>query len=269
MTDAGEQVSGPSKGMVSTGMSHLTTTFTNLSLDSIKDFVFQVRPYHWVEFRNVSLVSGQKTAVQIRHAAAVPVTPAKTTRPSLPEKEEQRTAPARSVTWGPVKEITLNDIDESETGSLLDLDKGTVWGSAGVNDGEQALALIREHGVDLFCSHAKTDWSLITPDQGGLELALLEPNAWDTLSLDAVEAFIAQHPFVALPQFNEEVTRVYPLLPSQYDPMTLAFRTAEAKLGLLQILDRQTDPACLRIRYKLVEEMSPEAGRPVKTSTSP
>jgi predicted Ser/Thr protein kinase len=269
MTDAGEQVSGPSKGMLSTGMSHLTTTFTHLSLDNIKDFAFQVRPYHWVEFRNVSLVAGRKTAAQIRHAAAVPVTPSKTTRPSRPEKEEQRTALALSLTWGPVKEITLNDIDEAETGNYLDLDEGMIWGNAGVNDAEQALDLIRKHGIDLLCGHTKTDWDLITPDQGGLELALLEANAWDTLSLDAVEASIAQNPFVALPQFNEEVFRVYPLLPSQSDPMTLAFRTAETKLGLLQILDRQTDPACLRIRYKLVEGMSPEASRPVKTSTSP
>ena len=32
---------------------------------SIKEFRFQVRPYHWVEFQNISLQPGQKTDVQV------------------------------------------------------------------------------------------------------------------------------------------------------------------------------------------------------------
>jgi hypothetical protein len=39
--------------------------FQNLPLSSIKEFQFQVRPYYWVEFKNVSLQSGQKTEVQV------------------------------------------------------------------------------------------------------------------------------------------------------------------------------------------------------------
>ncbi len=39
-----------------------TALFQRLPLSSIKEFRFQVRPYDWVEFKNVSLQPGQKTA---------------------------------------------------------------------------------------------------------------------------------------------------------------------------------------------------------------
>jgi len=39
--------------------------FQDLPLSSIKEFRFQVRPYYWVEFENVSLQSGQKRYVTV------------------------------------------------------------------------------------------------------------------------------------------------------------------------------------------------------------
>lgn len=36
-----------------------------MPLSSIKEFRLQVRPYDWVEFKNVSLQSGQKTDVKV------------------------------------------------------------------------------------------------------------------------------------------------------------------------------------------------------------
>jgi hypothetical protein len=42
-----------------------TVVFADLPLSSIKEFRFQVRPYCWVEFKNVSLQSGQKTDVKV------------------------------------------------------------------------------------------------------------------------------------------------------------------------------------------------------------
>jgi hypothetical protein len=46
------------------------TTFPRLRSHQVKRFVFQVRPYRWVEFRNVSLVPGQKTQVEVTEAAS-------------------------------------------------------------------------------------------------------------------------------------------------------------------------------------------------------
>ena len=39
--------------------------FLGLLLSSIKEFRFQVRPYYWVEFDNVSLHPGQMTNVTV------------------------------------------------------------------------------------------------------------------------------------------------------------------------------------------------------------
>jgi hypothetical protein len=39
--------------------------FDKLPLSSIKEFHFQLRPYSWVEFKNVSLRAGQKTKVEV------------------------------------------------------------------------------------------------------------------------------------------------------------------------------------------------------------
>jgi hypothetical protein len=43
---------------------HGTAVF-DLPLSSIKEFLFQVRPYSWVEFKNISLQAGQKTDVEV------------------------------------------------------------------------------------------------------------------------------------------------------------------------------------------------------------
>ncbi|MFV1967739.1 MAG: hypothetical protein ACC628_20095, partial [Pirellulaceae bacterium] len=42
-----------------------TAVFRGLPLSSIKEFKFQVRPYDWVEFKNVSLQPGQRTIVTV------------------------------------------------------------------------------------------------------------------------------------------------------------------------------------------------------------
>ncbi len=57
--------------VASDGSEHATwiqggrAVFDDLPLSSTKEFRFQVRPYCWVEFKNVSLQSGQNTNVQI------------------------------------------------------------------------------------------------------------------------------------------------------------------------------------------------------------
>jgi len=50
--------------VVSGKIDQLTASFRNLKLEQIREFQFQTRPYHWVEFKNVSLRPGHKTNVQ-------------------------------------------------------------------------------------------------------------------------------------------------------------------------------------------------------------
>jgi hypothetical protein len=52
-------------GSVASGkIDQLTASFRNLKLGQIGEFQYQVRPYQWVEFKNVSLRPGHKTDVQ-------------------------------------------------------------------------------------------------------------------------------------------------------------------------------------------------------------
>jgi len=52
-------------GSVASGkIDQLTASFRNIKLGQIEEFRYQVRPYHWVEFKNISLRPGYKTDVQ-------------------------------------------------------------------------------------------------------------------------------------------------------------------------------------------------------------
>ena len=55
----------PGSGSIASGkIDQHTASFRNLKLGQIEEFLYQVRPYQWVEFKNVSLRPGHKTDVQ-------------------------------------------------------------------------------------------------------------------------------------------------------------------------------------------------------------
>jgi serine/threonine protein kinase len=72
--DGTEHVGSDVEQMLSDTMGNTTVTFAGLSLNRAiqrhVEFRFQVRPYRWVEFRNVSLEPGRKTRVEVIHASA-------------------------------------------------------------------------------------------------------------------------------------------------------------------------------------------------------
>lgn len=63
-TDGREFTGQVKSGLGTGGFCQVTVQFPGLPLNRVKDFQFQTRPYHWVEFRNVSLVAGRKTNVE-------------------------------------------------------------------------------------------------------------------------------------------------------------------------------------------------------------
>jgi len=65
-----------------------TAKFRDLPSDSIKEFRFQIRPYVWVEFKNVALIPGQKTDVKVISCEAKKVT---VTKSGETEQETQET----------------------------------------------------------------------------------------------------------------------------------------------------------------------------------
>ena len=55
-------------GIGTSGFSAQNATFRGLPLEDVARFEFQVRPYAWAEFRNVSLEPGRQTRVEVVHA---------------------------------------------------------------------------------------------------------------------------------------------------------------------------------------------------------
>ena len=60
-----EHAPGSWGGRGSNDLSYDAAVYADLRLSAIEEFRFQVRPYHWVEFENVSLQPGQKTYVNV------------------------------------------------------------------------------------------------------------------------------------------------------------------------------------------------------------
>ncbi len=64
----GRQHLAPRSYQSSSSVALTTARFDKLPLAQIKEFQFQVRPYRWAEFRNVSLQAGHRTNVEVRDA---------------------------------------------------------------------------------------------------------------------------------------------------------------------------------------------------------
>ncbi|MHC4289123.1 MAG: polysaccharide biosynthesis/export family protein, partial [Planctomycetota bacterium] len=57
-------------------LKNLTYSFYKLPLNEIREFQFQIRPYEWITFKNISLRLGGKTEVEIENQSSVPSPPA-------------------------------------------------------------------------------------------------------------------------------------------------------------------------------------------------
>ncbi len=66
ITKSGQIYTSGYSGSGGNQLNSLTYIFNGLSLENIKEFQFQTRPYKWVAFKNVSLEPGEKTDVQIK-----------------------------------------------------------------------------------------------------------------------------------------------------------------------------------------------------------
>ncbi len=80
----------PPSGSVAQGnMDQMTTRFPGLKPAQIKEFQYQVRPYEWVEFRNVSLRPGHETAVTVQTEASQAEVNRPQTSSTVPRDEAQ------------------------------------------------------------------------------------------------------------------------------------------------------------------------------------
>jgi hypothetical protein len=110
---------------------------------------------------------------------------------AMRQEEPPRAAVALAASLGPVRETTLNDLDEYRGNELLDLDAGRTldldrefekWPR------EQQAQWLKTNGVDLMLDRAKAQWGLITPQDNATRLVLVTHAHWEGGGRRAVRA---------------------------------------------------------------------------------
>jgi serine/threonine protein kinase len=230
-------------------VNQITSTFPNLPLKEIRTFHFQVRPYQWIEFRNVALEPNLGDTRPINS--------------ETPKKKE--------VTFGPVIARTLFSATERPIKGE-DLDSGRVVKlpeeeeKASDNNEGHAFRWLAEHGVDMVASNQEKQsegFQLLTTP----ELAAVENELWEKAS--AAELQAALDSGEVGPNLNAlgeaEGFVLYKIKPDAAFPLSYAFKTPAGKRGLLQIIGFTENHTGVKIRYKLVQGTANSLPNPQKT----
>ena len=178
------------------------------------------------------------------------------------------------ASFGRVIERVLNDRN-ARTNCCIDLDTDrSLTPPEAVTAGEdwqERQAWLRETGADFMAEIINGN-----PCLTGFHMARIsvDAEAWDNYSAGKVRELVSR--LASDAEFQIEVdarkgecivripsrpTMVLPILAKSFapgqPPWTLAFRTHEGNMGLLQILGTNAAPRGVRIRYKLVEQGAP------------
>jgi len=247
-------------GDVAGGLGLQQSRFEGLAPKRIQELRFEVRPYDWVEFRNVSLEPGHRTDVE------VVVEPAAGER-TQPEKNSS----ARG--FGPVMEMFLAD-DDSGRDCFIDFDSGrtfspppqvaqmlaahrTWFARLGSPPGYMEVnAWIRDNGIDAVAD--------VQGYGGGRGLfyfdftfteRLLGSRSWESLTVadimnrvrgDEGRAAVAAGP-------SQRFSDGY-VIQGEGAGHAYVFRTREDGTGILQIAGLSQHPPGVSIRYKMVQQ---------------
>jgi serine/threonine protein kinase len=199
-----------------------------------------------------------------------------------------------AASFGPVHEVTLNDVDDLRGAEVLDLDSGQLLDlpkDIEKRPEPEELQWLKDHSADLLLDNVDGRWGLMTIADNELKLVPLLNNGWEAISESSLSNALAAPlggvkadpqrvwriyaddkwemvrekdlPF-PLPQALEVKQRgpwrVYVLATNAEPPLTFAFHTAGGTSGLLQIAAFTEKPNSARLRYKLVKtEDSPSS----------
>ncbi len=218
------------KDLATVAWQYQSERFDNLPASRIKEFRLQIRNCHWVEFRNVSLGLGHRTAVEVRDANG-----AKAVSGSL--------AVGRNFTFGPVIAQEVSGAIDLDTGRLLS--KGS-FDTENPPTGIDAIAVVSPttnglYGIDMRAAReiASSDWE-----------------TWTTQQVNELAAGS-----MAKPPTDRRLLGGYP------SPSSFLFQTREGGVGLLQITGFTEDPRGVKIGYKLVQNGRPgTAGSTLKSN---
>jgi serine/threonine protein kinase len=188
------------------------------------------------------------------------------------EPEEADTATRAAVLrvprFGPVREVTLNDIDDLRGGEALDLDSGELLDlpkDIEKRPDSESLQWLRERGADLLLDRVGGRWGLMTTTDNELKLATLGNESWEALAEQSLsKALGAEQTGLEIKQ--REPWRVYVLATNMLPPLTFAFVTASGTTGLLQITRFTEAPSSARLRYKLVQPIVSSVAQPAEST---
>ncbi len=117
--DADGVIHAPPGGSVASGnMDQMTTRFPGLKPDQVREFQYQVRPYEWAQFKNVSLRAAHKTVVTVEPIVAEGGTSRVGDESARPDRDHSR---AQLSALGRTLLIYANDHDDKLPGTLAEV----------------------------------------------------------------------------------------------------------------------------------------------------
>lgn len=166
---------------------------------------------------------------------------------------EMRASPpltAKAIRFGPVQEVTLNDLDDRNGNEALSFASGQVislFGDFGRQSAEGRIIWLNSNRVDLLVDYARDRWALMTRSMTFRDL----PNEkWDSPYVE----FGGDWPESEVLEKREHRGDTFYLLPTNAQPpLTFAFQTAADSHGVLQITGVTVNPRGMKLRYKLAQ----------------
>jgi predicted Ser/Thr protein kinase len=195
----------------------------------IKEFRLQRRKYQWAEFRNVSLVPGHRTQVEVVEHIELPVasiqppetSPSKAT-PVFDTVIEQVVTNAFRFTTGGQSHVAWSD------GKRLD-----------VSPGEDKEKFLREHDIDLFTDD---DLGLY-----GIDIKVMRAEWNPQIPYERLAGQLQSSNSYTLYGLNGVCFTSPGTMPAYW------FETRDGLKGILQITGFTENPRGVKIRYKLVQ----------------
>ena len=163
-----------------------------------------------------------------------------------------------AASFGLMREVTLNDMDDLRGGEALDLDSGKLLDlpedikKRPENEQSQWL---KDHGSDVMLDHVKGRWGLLTSTANALKLAPLANEQWESATERDLSQALAAEPS-GLEMRKLRSWTVYVLPTNDQPPLTFAFHTVSGVRGVLQITGFEEEPNCARLRYKVLPTSS-------------
>jgi serine/threonine protein kinase len=171
---------------------------------------------------------------------------------------------ARVMRFGSTDSLTLFDVDGGVGLAFANLGRGARDAIENWQDwpDEKQQRFVESVGANLMFDFDRDAWTLVTPNQGGLTLGLVDNRLWGKTPRKTFDQAL-RVPSTDLKMQQQGPWRRY-ALPGSYGPnvglavpITLAFETTQGYQGLLQVTGTILDPKALHLQWKARADQLP------------